>query len=372
MDAQHIAIVGAGLIGRQHLERFAGHDTVESLLLVDPRVRDREDLATVVPGLEGPVAAKVRIVADLDRALALADGAVLATPNTLHAGGAVAALRAGVPVLVEKPLADTEDAALSIVAAQDETGVPVLVGHHRRHSAALSTAHDVVASGRLGELVAIGGQALFSKPQDYFDVAPWRTQPGGGPLLINLVHDVDALRWLGGEITRVRAVGSSAARGHAVEDTAALILEFASGALGTFLLSDAAASHRSWEQSSGENPSYDRDPEADAYHLAGRKGSLDVPTLRLSTAEGEASWWSVAQRERLAPTELDPLAAQATHFLDVVRGTAAPLVTARDGLQALRIVLAASRSAALGGDAVDVALAPTSGTPTPATSAATH
>lgn len=343
-----IAVVGAGLIGREHAARLLRQPRVEQVIVVDPKIADAADLPVgLAPG-------GVRVEPDLTAAAAAADGAVVATPNSAHAAPARALLEAGVPVLVEKPLADTEDAARRLVRIADETGVPLLVGHHRRHSAALGGARAVVDSGVLGDLVAVNGSALFAKPASYFADAPWRARTGGGPLLINLVHDMDALRWLAGEIVRVRAVGSRRARGHEVEDTAALILEFASGALGTFLLSDAAASHRSWEQTSGENPSYDRDPDADAYHLAGRTGSLSVPTLRLSTAVGEPSWWGTAERSRIAMDEVDPLEAQAGHFLDVVEGLAQPLVSARDGLQALRIVLAASASAAAGGQPADV------------------
>ena len=87
------------------------------------------------------------------------------------------------------------------------------------------------------------GTALFSKPDDYFDVGGgWRRRPGGGPILLNLIHEVNNLLALVGDIVRVQAVTSNATRGFPVEDTAAMVFTFANGALGTFLLSDAAAS----------------------------------------------------------------------------------------------------------------------------------
>ena len=73
---------------------------------------------------------------------------------------------------------------------------------------------------------------LFDKPEDYFEAA-WRRQSGGGPLLINLVHDLDVLRHLVGEIESVRAFTSSATRGFEVEDTASVAIRFASGVLGS-------------------------------------------------------------------------------------------------------------------------------------------
>ena len=74
--------------------------------------------------------------------------------------------------------------------------------------------------------------------------------PGAVPILLNLIHEVNNLLSLVGDIVRVQATTSNTTRGFAVEDTAAMVFTFANGALGTFLLSDAAASARSWEQTS--------------------------------------------------------------------------------------------------------------------------
>ena len=89
----------------------------------------------------------------------------------------------------------------------------------------------------------------------------------------------------------MQAVTSNATRGYPVEDTAAMVFTFANGALGTFLLSDTAASARSWEQTSQENTSYATYPDEDCYHIAGTRGSLSVPTMRVKVYPGTRSWW---------------------------------------------------------------------------------
>lgn len=353
-----IALVGAGLIGRQHARRIREHPGMELTYVVDPFL-DPTDAAAF-----GPAAT---VTGGLERALAEVDGAVLATPNALHLEGVLAAIAAGVPVLVEKPLADTVAAAEQIVAAAEASGVPVLVGHHRRHSPLLAAAVGAVSAGAIGRPVAVMGSALFAKPDDYFETAPWRKEAGGGPILINLVHDIDCLRALCGEIVRVQAVAGHAARGFAVEDTAAATLEFANGALGTFIVSDAAGSARSWEQTSRENPSYDAADDEDCYHVAGTRGSISVPTLRLRTYRAGASWWEPATVTTLEARREDPLNLQLEHFGQVIRGEIAPRVSARDGLQSLRVVHAVAQSARTG-LSVDV---PTSLPPSPPATART-
>jgi predicted dehydrogenase len=203
---------------------------------------------------------------------------------------------------------------------------------------------------RLGKLVGVMGSAVFYKPDDYFDIAPWRRQAGGGPVLINMIHEIGNLRSLCGEIVAVQAQSSNSTRGFPVEDTVAISLRFENGALGTFLLSDTAGSARSWEQTSQENTSYPSYDDEDCYVIAGDMGSLSVPTMRLKTYSRKQD------RSRYKPFETgvaemvraDPLEKQLAHFCDVIAGTAQPLVTVYDGIQNLRIVEAIAEAARTG------------------------
>ena len=178
-------------------------------------------------------------------------------------------------------------------------------------------------NGTLGRLVAVTGSAMFYKPDDYFVAGPWRREPGGGPILINMIHEVDDLRSICGEIDAVQAIASSATRGFTVEDTVAIGLRFANGALGSFMLSDAAAAARSWEQTSREDTSFASYADEDCYLIAGVDGSLAVPTMRLKTVTGERSWWRPMREEVVAVERADPLEKQLDHFCAVVRGEAA-------------------------------------------------
>lgn len=334
-----IALVGAGLIGRAHLDRLDGAKDGECVAICDPTdaakalaaerslpwfPSHREMLAQMKP-----------------------DGAVIGTPNALHVPGAIDCLEAGVAVMVEKPLAESVAAAQKLVAAQARTGVPVLAGHHRRHNPIVKAARKIVQEGGIGRLVAVNSLFLIRKPDDYFD-ATWRREPGGGPVLINLIHDIDNLRFMCGEIEAVQAMTSNATRGFAVEDTAALTFRFANGALGTATVSDVTPTPWSWELSSGENKVY---PQRDGhcYLIAGDKGSLSMPKMEFWHYEGRQGWWEPLLQESRTVEPVEPLAEQIRHFCAVIRGTEQPITTAADAARTLAVVEAVGRAAREGG-----------------------
>ena len=204
----------------------------------------------------------------------------------------------------------------------------------------MTKAREIIESGVLGRLVGVSGTALFYKPDDYFDVGGgWRREAGGGPILLNLTHEVNNLLSLIGDIESVTALTSNTTRGFPVEDTAAL---------GTFLLSDTAGSARSWEQTSQENTSYSSYDDEDAYHIAGTQGSLSVPTMRLKIFEGERSWWKPFTTSTESVERTDPLAGQVKHFAEVIRGEAEPICSGRDGLKTMQVVDAVVESARTG------------------------
>jgi predicted dehydrogenase len=202
----------------------------------------------------------------------------------------------------------------------------------------MAKAREVVQSGVLGPIVAVMGSAVFYKPDDYFEVGGgWRRQPGGGPILLNLIHEVNNLMSLVGDIVSVQAMASNATRGFPVEDTAAILFRFAGGALGTFMLSDTAGSARSWEQTSQENKDYSTYEDEDAYVIAGTTGSLAIPTMRLKVFPGKRSWYEPFETSTIDIDRTDPLANQVEHFAAVIRGEAEPIVSGRDGLNTLRV-----------------------------------
>lgn len=337
-----LAVAGAGAIGRRHIELIKESDRCQLAAIVDPG----PDAAEIATKASVPLFRSLGELFDKG----LPDGVILATPNHLHVEQALECIAAGVPALIEKPVAHTLEEGERLREAGDRAEVPLLVGHHRAHSPILAKAREIIQQGCLGKLVGVMGSAVFYKPDDYFDIAPWRRQAGGGPVLINMIHEIDNLRSLCGEIVAVQAQSSNSTRGFPVEDTVAISLRFENGALGTFLLSDTAGSARSWEQTSQENTSYPSYDDEDCYVIAGDMGSLSVPTMRLKTysRKEDRSWFKPFETGVAEMVRADPLEKQLAHFCDVIAGTARPLVTVYDGIQNLRIVEAIAEAARTG------------------------
>ncbi|HEY8337063.1 MAG TPA: Gfo/Idh/MocA family oxidoreductase [Tardiphaga sp.] len=335
---KRIGVAGAGLIGRRHLELIDASPDCVVAGIADPSP-DAKAFAT---------ARGIDWYADHRELLDAAglDGMIIASPNTLHLVMALDCIEKGVPALVEKPVTDTVIAAHDLLDAVRRSGVPVLVGHHRRHNPRIKAVRTAVAGGQLGQLTAVVGLWLLKKPDDYFDVA-WRREAGGGPVLINLVHDIDNLRFICGEIVEVQAMASNRVRSFAVEDTAAVLLRFANGAIGTMTLSDATPAPWNWELTSGENAAYPRQ-EQPCYLFAGTKASLSVPTLELWSYPGDSGWYARLARDNLAAEDADPLVEQLRHFCAVIDRRETPLISVEDAMGTLAVVEAIREAARSG------------------------
>jgi len=338
-----MVVAGAGLMGQVHIDRMLREPEARLAGIVDVTAEAEAKAAKLGVPFGGDLAGMIEQTQP--------DGVVIALPNQGHYEAGMIAIRAGVAVLMEKPVCETVEQALELARVSEEQGVPVLVGHHRRHSAILRRAKEIIATGRLGRITAVNAMCWLLKPAAYFEGRnSWRRVAGGGPVMINLIHAMDDLRNLCGEIVSVQAMTSNAARGFAVEDTAGVIVQFANGAIGTVTLSDTAAGPWSWELTAGENKGYPHSEES-CYFLAGTHGALSAPRLEFWHHGGDGDWWSPLHAERLiAPdAEGDPLVRQMRHFCDVGRGLATPVLDARGGAETLRATLAVLQAAERGG-----------------------
>ncbi|WP_166216627.1 Gfo/Idh/MocA family protein [Pseudomonas atagonensis] len=337
-----IALIGAGNMGQQHYRHLQTLTEATLCAVADP----------------GPQAAElastwgVAHFADHRQMLehARPDAVIVANPNNQHVSTALDCLAVGVPVLLEKPVGVHLDEARELVAAVKSSGVPVLVGHHRRHNPLIVRAHELLQSGALGRLISVTALFQLRKPDHYFEI-PWRREAGAGMLLTNLIHDLDLLRHLCGEVLSVQAITDHSVRGFANEDSAAVLLRFAGGTLGTLSGSDAVAAPWSWELGSGENPVYPRQADQPCYLLAGTAGALSIPQLRhwhYAAELVDAGWHEPLLRVDESCSGDDALRLQLQHFVRVARGEVEPLVSAADAARTLALVEAIHEAAATG------------------------
>lgn len=332
-----LAICGFGLVGRRHAEAIASLQDVSVAAVVEPSRHGQAkatDMGLTCYETLDDLFAKHPI-----------DGLIVATPTPLHVEQALAAIGHGCPVLIEKPIATNVEDAARVVSASAARGVPVLVGHHRRYNPLIEAAHDVIGAGEIGDVRAVNATCWFYKPDAYFDEAPWRKDAGAGPISVNLVHDVDLIRHLCGEVETVSAHAAPSTRGYANEDVAAAVLTLTNGAIVTISVSDSIVAPWSWEMTSREYPVYPQTSES-CYMIGGSHGALSIPDLRVWThADGQRDWWTPISAQKMDRAQSDPLANQIKHFRDVIVNGAAPRVSGEEGLRTLRVIEAMQTSA---------------------------
>lgn len=314
-----LLVAGAGLIGRRHIEHVVQHPDIELVGVIEPR-----DIDLPAPRF-----------GSIDEVNVAADAVILATPSDLHADHAEAAAARGWYMLIEKPIASDLEGAARIVRAAEVAGVQVLVGHHRRHHASVNRLKEILDQGGIGEPLLASLIWAMKKPDPYFEV-PWRVGRDGSPVYINLVHEVDTLRYLFGDIVHVSGLGSQRVRKAGRVESGVVSLGFGSGVMGTIAFSDAAPSPWGFEAGTGENPNIATTGE-DMFRVIGTDGAVSFPSLRLWS--GRQDWSQAPDFTMPEVTHNTPLVAQLDHFLDVVAGTAKPVVDARDGVATLEATI---------------------------------
>lgn len=336
MNPIRVAVLGAGLIGRRHIETVCAMPSVAELVAVVDPIVDHTHF-----GLDQSL-----WFGDTEQMLdqVKPEAVIIATPNNFHAAQGQMCCARSIHFLVEKPVTATIQEAEMLVRSVDNSGVRTLVGHHRRYLAPIVRAKQIIEDGTIGTLVAVSVVWATRKPDDYFNTA-WRTQPGGGPILINAIHEIDLLRHLCGEVRSVSGYTSNMMRKFVVEDTAACMFQFDSGCLGTLICTDAGFSPWTIEQGTHENPRFAYTAQS-AYRLIGTKGSLELPVLRTWTAANrdEIGWDRPIAPQDLQQPYRDPYQAQLEHFQRLIRLGEPPVVSVRDGAATLAATLAVVQS----------------------------
>lgn len=222
-----VALVGCGRVSKNHLESI---DRIDGLRLV--AVCDSVGERAREAGERWGVPFFTSYKEMLDRSDA--DIVTVCTPSGMHSEQASLAARAGMHVVCEKPMAISLKAADAMVKACDDAGVEFFVVKQNRLNATIQLLRSAINKGRFGRLYMANATVRWTRPQQYYDLAPWRGtwEFDGGAIMNQASHYVDLIQWFMGPVDRVMAQTATLARQIEAEDSGAAILKFRSGALG--------------------------------------------------------------------------------------------------------------------------------------------
>ncbi|NIS83315.1 MAG: Gfo/Idh/MocA family oxidoreductase [Anaerolineales bacterium] len=317
-------ISGLGSIGRRHLRNLITLGQKDIVL-------HRSGKSTLpLEELEG-----FPVEQDLLEALVnqRPDAVIVSNPTAHHLEVAIPAAKAGCSILLEKPVSNSLDRVEEFRSALVEGGGQVLVGFQFRFHPGLRRIRSLLEAGAIGRPLSARVQWGEYLPawhpwEDYQLSYSARSDLGGG-VLLTLCHPFDYLRWLFGEVESVFAtIDTIGDLDIEVEDTADVLMRFEAGMMGNV------------------HVDYNQRPPSHWLEIVGTHG-----TIGWDNATGEVRWWTSKDKnwKSFSPPEAfernTMFHDEMQHFLTVVQGDALPVCALDDGVQALRIVLAAKESA---------------------------
>jgi len=335
------ALIGCGRIAVNHI-RAALNNHLEIAAVCDVRPEAMEALLMKF-GLAGNPA--VRRYTDYQKMLAEVDLqlAAVATESGLHARIALDCIDRGAHVIVEKPMAMSMPDAEEIIRRGEERGVKVCACHQNRFNPAVQETRRALEVGRFGKLSHGSVHVRWNRNRDYYVQAPWRGTwaRDGGCLMNQCIHGIDLLRWmLGDEVEEV--YGVTRRRFHdylECEDVGLAVVKFKNGAIGTI---------------EGTTNVYPKNLEETLY-LFGQTGTVKLG----GTSTNNIDVWDFSEEteeDRKAGKLLEPISnvygnghiRLYTDMIEAIEQNRRPYVDAAAGRNALELVLAIYRSAAVG------------------------
>jgi myo-inositol 2-dehydrogenase / D-chiro-inositol 1-dehydrogenase len=323
--ALRVGIVGAGFMGGTHLGALVADGV--PVTVFDPS----HEKAAAMAASRG-----ASLAASLDELIGGVDVVDVCAPTHHHATIAIAAARAGRHVICEKPLARTEAQAEAMLDACTASGVRLFPAHVVRYFPEYEMAQQIVANGEVGDPAVLRLKRASFRPRHgpghwFFDHAK-----SGGLIVDLMVHDFDFARWVAGQVISVHCRSVGAARPDLGVDHAFAIVTHSSGAISHIT--------GSWAYGGGVFRT--------ALEIAGSEGLLEFD----SEARQPMTWYlhGASSEEGRAvglagsPVAVDPYRVELRDFLRAIGDGGPTRVEARDGIEALRIALAAEESAQTG------------------------
>ena len=348
MDRLRTALIGCGKVGQIHAAALLSLPESEFVAACDPQ-RERAEAFAALHG--------TRAFADVGAMLAEtgAQAVVIGTPHPLHATAAIAAMEAGVHVLVEKPMAASLGDCDAMLATAARTGMTLGVISQRRFYEPVIRLKDAIDAGKIGTPV-LGVFQMFSwRDRAYYQSDPWRGKwatEGGGVLVNQSPHQLDLLQWLMGEVEEVSGYWANLNHPEVeVEDTAVASLRFRGGGLGSIVtsLSQKPGLFTKVHIHGSNGASVGVETDRGATFVAGMTEIAEPPLNDLWTIPGEEFALAEFQAEdRARFRQIDSTthyhALQIQDFLRAILEDRPPLVTGEDGRKVVALFTAIYRS----------------------------
>ncbi|PLZ01027.1 oxidoreductase [Burkholderia sp. WAC0059] len=350
MKKLRTAIIGCGKVGHFHARALAKLEHSEFVAVSSSSL---ERAQTFARQYGDGVRAFDNVEAMIDAAQV--DVVCICTPHPQHAPVAVAALQRGCHVLIEKPLASSLEDCDAILSCAQTHGRTVGVVCQRRFYPSAQRIRDAIDAGKIGR-PAIGNVVMLGwRDRAYYESDPWRGSwkgEGGGVLVNQAPHQLDLLLWYMGEIDEVYGVWKNVNHDYIeVEDTAAAIVKFRSGAIANLLVSNAQnpALYGKVHVHGENGASVGVQTDGGAMFIAGVSGIAEPPFNDVWTVRGEEHLldeWKHADAEAFAaPDALYRYhELQIDDFLTAVANGTRPLIDGLDGRRTVELFTAIYRS----------------------------
>lgn len=333
-----VMLVGCGRISERHLDAIAANRELRLVAVCD-ELPERARAAGERAGVPW-FTSYAEMLAGSE-----AEVAVVCTPSGLHPRHGILAAERGLHVICEKPMATRLEEADQLVHVCDARGVHLFVVKQNRLNPGIQLLKRAVERGRFGQVYLANTTVRWSRPQSYYDMAPWRGtwEFDGGAFMNQASHYVDMIQWLIGPVKSVSAKTATLARRIESEDTGVALLSFRNGALGTIEVTMLAYPHNM----------------EGSITVLGEKGSVKVGGTALNRIEHwEFAEYDDDDREaaalRAAPNPLSVYGSGHRPYYEnvvrVLRGEAVPETDGREGRKSLELILGIYEAARTGRD----------------------
>jgi UDP-N-acetyl-2-amino-2-deoxyglucuronate dehydrogenase len=348
MERLRTALIGCGKVGQIHASALRDLPESEFVAACDPQ-RERAEAFAALHGTR-PYADVATMLAETG-----AQAVVIGTPHPLHAPAAIAAMEAGVHVLVEKPMAASLKDCDAMIATAQRTGTTLGVVSQRRLYEPVLRLKQAIDAGKIGKPV-LGVFQMFSwRDRAYYQSDPWRGKwatEGGGVLINQSPHQLDLLQWLMGDVEEVSGYWANLNHPEIeVEDTAVASIRFKSGGLGSIVtsLSQNPGLFTKVHIHGSNGASVGVETDRGATFVAGMTEIAEPPLNDLWTIPGEEhalAGFQAEDRARFrqinATTHYHAL--QIQDFLRAISERRPPLSTGEDGRKVVALFTAIYRS----------------------------